>query len=167
LTLKPRARSSGHLDGGWWPQSRDLSLELPALADVLAVRLSTVRRVDFARASWAPAPPSITVNGHTIGLEGSDVQDENLLHVIGRDGRRVILLVVPPDAGDTAGHSAIVTAGRRGYPDTPPEILITCAVLARTRATSEPRRTTPDTGQDRWEADGGYAIKPFTAALSE
>jgi hypothetical protein len=160
LKLKPRARSSGHVDGGWWPRSRDLGAELPALAEVLAVRLSRVRRVDFARSSWKPAPASIEIGGHTIRLEGSDVQDENLLHVIGRDGRRVILVVVPPEASDTAGHSAIVAAGRRGYPETPTEILTTCGVLSRTAGMSEPRRT-PDGGQDRWEADGGYGGIPL------
>ena len=86
LKLKSRAQSSGHVDGGWWPRSRDLSAELPSLAKVLAVRLSSVRRVDFARASWKAAPASIDVGGHTVRLEGSDIQDENLLHVIGRDG---------------------------------------------------------------------------------
>jgi hypothetical protein len=147
------------VDGGWWPRSRDLSAELPPLAQVLAVRLSSVRRVDFARASWKAAPASIDVGGHTVRLEGSDMQDENLLHVIGRDGRRVILVVVPPEASDAAGHSAIVAAGRRGYPETPTEILTTCGVLGRTAGTSTSRGTR-DGGQERWEADGGYADMP-------
>jgi hypothetical protein len=137
-----------------------LSAELPPLAQVLAVRLSSVRRVDFARASWKAAPASIDVGGQTVRLEGSDMQDENLLHVIGRDGRRVILLVVPPEASDAAGHSAIVAAGRRGYPETPTEILTTCGVLGCTAGTSNSRGTR-DGGQERWEADGGYADMPL------
>jgi len=147
------------VDGGWWPRSRDLSAELPPLAQVLAVRLSSVRRVDFARAGWKAAPASIQVGGHTVRLEGSDIQDENLLHVIGRDGRRVILVVVPPEASAAAGHSAIVAAGRRGYPETPMEILTTCGVLGRTAGTSTSRGIS-DGGQERWEADGGYADMP-------
>ncbi len=87
------------------------------------------------------------------------MQDENLLHVIGRDERRVILVVVPPEASDAAGHSAIVAAGRRGYPETPTEILTTCGVLGRTAGTSKSRRT-GDHGQERWETDGGYADQP-------
>jgi hypothetical protein len=159
LKLKSRAQSSGHVDGGWWPRSHDLSAELPPLARVLAVRLSSVRRVEFARAGWKAAPASIDVGGHIVRLEGSDMQDENLLHVIGRDGRRVILVVVPPEASDSAGHSAIVAAGRRGYPETPTEILTTCGVLGRTAGTSTSRETR-DGGQERWEADGGYANMP-------
>jgi uncharacterized protein DUF5994 len=160
LKLKPRTRSSGHVDGGWWPRSRDLSVELPPLARVLAVRLSSVHRVDFSRAGWIPAPTSIEVDGHIIRLEGSDVQDENLLHVIGRDGRRVILVVVPPAASDAAGHSAIVAAGRRGYPDTPTQILTTCGLRGRAAGTSKPPGIA-DGGQERWEADGGYADMPL------
>ena len=160
LKLKSRAQSSGHVDGGWWPRSRDLSAELPSLAQVLAVRLSDVRQVDFARASWSAAPASIDVDGYTVRLEGSDIQDENLLHVIGRDGRRVILVVVPPEASDAAGHSAIVAAGRRGYPETPTEILTACGVLGRTAGMSK-SRVTGDRGQERWETDGGYADRPL------
>jgi hypothetical protein len=160
LKLKPRARSSGHVDGGWWPRSRDLSAELPSLARVLSVRLSRVRRVEFARASWEAAPASIDVGDQTVRLEGSDMQDENLLHVIGRDGRRVILVVVPPWASDAAGHSAVVAAGQRGYPETPTEILTACGVLGRTAGTSNSRGTR-DGGQERWEADGGYADTPL------
>jgi Family of unknown function (DUF5994) len=165
LKLKSRAQSSGHVDGGWWPRSRDLRAELPPLAKVLAVRLSSVRRVEFARASWKAAPASIDVGGHTVRLEGSDMQDENLLHVIGRDGRRVILVVVPPEASDAAGHSAIVAAGRRGYPETPTEILTTCGVLGRTAGTSESRGVRDD-GQERWEADGGYADMPLLSDVA-
>ena len=166
LKLKSRAQSSGHVDGGWWPRSRDLSVELPPLAEVLAVRLSSVRRVEFARAGWKAAPATIDVGGHSVRFEGSDLQDENLLHVIGRDGRRVILVVVPPEASDAAGHAAIVAAGRRGYPETPTEILTTCGVLGRRAGTSESRGTRDD-GQERWEADGDYSDMSVLSEVAE
>ena len=35
LRLKPAAPTSGHVDGSWWPRSRDLAAELP---DLLAVQ---------------------------------------------------------------------------------------------------------------------------------
>jgi hypothetical protein len=31
LKLKPKAPTTGYVDGAWWPRSRDLSAELPAL----------------------------------------------------------------------------------------------------------------------------------------
>ena len=40
LRLKPKAPTTGWVDGGWWPRSRDLAAELPGLLSVLAVRLT-------------------------------------------------------------------------------------------------------------------------------
>jgi hypothetical protein len=37
--LKPKAPTTGWVDGGWWPRSRDLPAELSGLLSVLAVRL--------------------------------------------------------------------------------------------------------------------------------
>ena len=34
LRLKPRGPVTGFVDGGWWPRSRDLAAELPALLAV-------------------------------------------------------------------------------------------------------------------------------------
>ena len=39
LRLKPKAPTSGYVDGAWWPHSEDLSIELPDLLSVLSVRL--------------------------------------------------------------------------------------------------------------------------------
>jgi len=45
MKLKPKAPATGYVDGAWWPRSRNLSAELPALQAVLAVRLGRIRRV--------------------------------------------------------------------------------------------------------------------------
>ncbi|MDT0352870.1 DUF5994 family protein [Pseudonocardia charpentierae] len=39
LRLKPKAPTTGWVDGGWWPRSRDPTAELSRLPSVLAVRL--------------------------------------------------------------------------------------------------------------------------------
>ncbi|WP_410639151.1 DUF5994 family protein [Amycolatopsis sp. lyj-346] len=39
LRLKPKAPTTGYVDGAWWPTSRDLTAELPPILAVLAVRL--------------------------------------------------------------------------------------------------------------------------------
>src|SRR5439155_16889727 len=43
--LRPEAPTTGHVDGAWWPRSRDLAAELPALLAALAARLGRVHRV--------------------------------------------------------------------------------------------------------------------------
>ncbi|MFD7400682.1 DUF5994 family protein, partial [Streptomyces virginiae] len=35
LSLTPKTALAGQLDGAWWPRSRDLEAELPALAAAL------------------------------------------------------------------------------------------------------------------------------------
>jgi len=131
LRLKPKAPVTGYVDGGWWPRTRDLTAELPELAAVLAVRLGPVHRVAFAMAAWLP-PPSrrLLVDGWPIRLEGFRSQDKDIVYVSGLDGRRICLLVIPPEAGDTAGHEAMMTAAHRDNADSPASILCDAGVSA-------------------------------------
>jgi len=45
LRLKPAAPAMGHVDGAWWPRTRDLTAELPALLAAVAARLGRIDRV--------------------------------------------------------------------------------------------------------------------------
>lgn len=53
LRLKPSAPATGYVDGAWWPRSRDLTAELAALGEVLAIRLE---RVAYGLSAWDRAP---------------------------------------------------------------------------------------------------------------
>jgi hypothetical protein len=128
LRLKPSGSTVGYVDGGWWPRSRDLAAELPALAKVLSVRLGPVWRVVFALTSWDDAPRRIQLDGHSIRLEGFRSQDENVISVVSLDRQRIRLLVIPPDAGKTAGHDAMMTAAGRDNADAPALILTTAGI---------------------------------------
>ena len=55
LRLKPRAPHTGYVDGAWWPHSDDLTIELPDLLAVLAVRLGPIDRVVYKAGDWAEA----------------------------------------------------------------------------------------------------------------
>ncbi len=123
LRLKPKAPATGYVDGGWWPRSRDLTTELTALAEVLAVRLGRIERVAYALSTWDIAPRSVDVGGLGVRLEGFTYQDQNIIHLTGSNDGRISLLVVPPETADAAGHDAMMTAGHRGNADRPEEIL--------------------------------------------
>ncbi|KAA2255970.1 hypothetical protein F0L68_27690 [Solihabitans fulvus] len=160
LRLKPKARAIGHVDGAWWPHSRELSRELPALIEVLSVRLGAVTRVAYAMAAWPETPRRIEVAGQPVRLEGFRTQDNNIVHVSGPDRQRVSLLVVPPGASEAAGHDAMMTAATRGNTDSPERLLASCGTG---HAIPTPRSTMDDTGpstQDdaeaRWEFEGGH-----------
>jgi hypothetical protein len=129
LRLKPKAPTTGYVEGGWWPRSRDLAAELPALVEILAVRLGPVTRVAFALAAWDTAPRRAEVDGHSVRLEGYRSQDAHIVHVTGDDRQRISLLVVPPTAAEPAGHDAMMKAAARGNAESPAEILTTSRVL--------------------------------------
>ncbi|MFC0105984.1 DUF5994 family protein [Kibdelosporangium aridum] len=123
LRLKPAGSISGYVDGAWWPRSRDLAAELPALAEVLSVRLGVVWRVVYALTSWEPAPRRIRLDGRDVRLEGFRSQDGNVISVIASDRRRIRLLVIPQDMTEVASHDAMMAAAGRDNSDSPTMIL--------------------------------------------
>ena len=147
LRLKPKAPPTGYVDGGWWPRSRDLTAELAALAEVLAVRLGRIERVAYGLSAWDTAPRKVDVDGFRVRLEGFTYQDQNIIYVTGSKRGRISLLVVPPGTADAAGHDAMMTAGHRGNLDRPEDILGGVTLPA-------PRQA--EYSAERWESDGGH-----------
>lgn len=100
LALKPvhPAASRVELDGAWWPRSRDLAQELPALADVLDPLWGRITRVAVNPRYWPIIPPRIFVNGHVVkvGWFTSQLDPHKILLLSGTSGRWD-LLVVPPE----------------------------------------------------------------------
>ncbi|MFE2409793.1 DUF5994 family protein [Kitasatospora sp. NPDC059408] len=105
LALAPRGVRPGRLDGAWWPRSRDLLLELPALAAEIDERWGRITRITVNPAKWPVIPPRIPVAGHTVHAGWfTTEQDEHTIAVFSYAPRRLNLLVVPPetDAVDAA-----------------------------------------------------------------
>lgn len=123
LRLTPESAPMGYVDGGWWPRSRDLTVELPALLGGLAPRLGAVTSVAFATEAWLTAPAHITIAEAAVVLAGSDVQDPYVVRVSGVDGRHVTLLVIPPEADGTPAHRAMIMSARLDDTARPVEIL--------------------------------------------
>jgi len=145
LRLKPEAPPTGYVEGAWWPRSRDLSEELPALAAALRVRLGPVSRVAYALRGWDADPRRVMVEDHFVALEGFRTQQENTVHLTGTGGQRISLLVVPPAASDATGRTAMTTAAGPGNTDHPEWIL----------GSSGLHRVFDD-AEGRWEVDGGH-----------
>ena len=77
LRLKPKAATTGFVDGGWWPRSRDLAVELPGLLAVLAVRLGRIERVSYHLGDWGPTPARLSVEGGVVRLVSYRTQHAN------------------------------------------------------------------------------------------
>lgn len=148
LRLKPKAPATGYVDGAWWPRSRDLTTELPALAEVLAIRLGRIVRAAYALSAWDPVPRRFEADGYRVRLEGFTYQNRNIIHLTGSNRGRISLLVIPPHMAEAAGHDALMTAARRGNADRPEEILVAPRLPA-------PRQSYESSSQ-RWESEGGH-----------
>jgi hypothetical protein len=148
LKLKPKAPTSGYVDGAWWPRSRDLSAELPALLAVLAVRLGRTVRVSYNLTAWDAAPRRVTVDGRQVRLGGFHFQHSHTVDVIGPTGPRITLLVLPPETRQETAHQVLMTAARRDNIDTIDELLTPTA------------SDVPDAAEQHRAADGGRVREP-------
>jgi hypothetical protein len=118
VSLKPAPPTPGddpgHVDGAWWPRSRDLAAELPALFAALTTRLGTIERMAYNLDEWRPAVRHLETGASRVKLGGFHYQGANTIDVLGTHGSRVTLLVVPPDTSDaTAKKIALAAADER------------------------------------------------------
>jgi Family of unknown function (DUF5994) len=110
LRLKPKAPTSGYVDGAWWPHSDDLSIELPDLLAVLSVRVGPIDRVIYNLSEWAKAPAKLPTGGRVVRLGGYHRQPVNTVEVIGLNRNKIVLLVVPARSGPDRAHDILMAA---------------------------------------------------------
>lgn len=114
-----------HLDGGWWPQSRDLAVELADLVDHFPPRLGRIVRAVHSPPDWDPAPPLVPVSGGFVKVGSVPRDDTHLIHLTTSDGTVLRMLVVPPGFTDDQGDEALLAAGTAGNAHTATSLLAT------------------------------------------
>ena len=110
LRLKPKAPTSGYVDGAWWPHSDDFPIELPDLLAVLSVRLGPIDRVIYNLNEWAKAPAKVSTGGRLVRLGGYYRQPVNTIEVIGLNRSKIVLLVVPTRTDPGHAHDILMAA---------------------------------------------------------
>ncbi|GAY17126.1 DUF5994 family protein [Mycobacterium sp. shizuoka-1] len=110
LRLKPKAPTTGEVDGAWWPHSDDLVAEVPDLLAVLSVRLGPIVNVLYNLSEWAAAPAKVSLDGHRVRLSGYRTQPPHTVEVQGLQGAGVVLLVIPPGGDPESSHTAMMLA---------------------------------------------------------
>ncbi len=144
LRLKPKAAAAtGFVDGGWWPRSRDLAVELPGLLAVLAVRLGRIERVSYHLGDWDPIPAKLSAEKGVVRLGGYRAQHADTVDVLAAR-QRVTLLVVPPETSEEAAHDALMTAGHRGNMDDVAALLTPRRLVPRTVSTARASAASED-----------------------
>lgn len=122
LRLKPTHASAGVVQGGWWPLTNQLYIELRHLLSGLSSGSGTIERVIYDENSWTSAALRMEFRGHSVILEPSDTAP-NTLTVSGKKFGTLVLLVVPPDTDPVAAHAAVMAAAEADDVPTAEELL--------------------------------------------
>ena len=159
LSLKPETRIKGRLDGAWWPRSRDMALELPALVTELDRVWGRITRVTVHESVWPDLPARVPVGVHVVrlGWFGPEQERDDLCLLSFKTGRWD-LLVIPPecdpacaarlmaaaaDVHETRDATALLSA-TAAEQDLPPSEQESRAEVARERAASWPVAPDPE-----------------------
>ncbi|MFF4578131.1 DUF5994 family protein [Streptomyces sp. NPDC001389] len=111
LRLETTQSREGLLDGAWWPRTRDIGTELPALIRVLTGHLGPITRVGVDASAWNGIPTRLVIDGQVVHLDSAPVGDDTVLVTRGRNDH-FALLVVPPDTAAATAREAMARAVR-------------------------------------------------------
>jgi hypothetical protein len=132
------------LDGGWWPQSRDLTVELADLVDHFPAASGRIVRVLFSAPDWDDAPKRVPT-GRGYVKTGFDTDDDTHVVVLSTSDRQELcLLVVPPEFSRSKGEQALAAAVTPRYASSPTALL-------------DAIRESPDTEDDDAQSQEGEA----------
>lgn len=133
---------SGHLDGGWWPYSRDLAVELADLVDHFPPLAGRIVRALVSPPDWDSTPRRIPIARGYLKV-GSFPRDDTHLVLLTTSDRTVLrVLVVPPGFTRAQGEEALLAAASAGNTLSANDVLAEVA-------------DQPATPMDHWTDDGG------------
>ncbi|MFJ3519613.1 DUF5994 family protein [Streptomyces sp. NPDC090131] len=154
LSLTPKTTLAGQLDGAWWPYSRDLAAELPALAAALDETWGRITRVSVNPSRWPVVPRTVAVAGHVLHVGWFTEQDPDKLILLSYTVGRWDLLVIPPETEPAAAARLMAAAAIPG------SVLAAGVLMANEivigRGIRDARRR-----EDIWEGEGGACMSPF------
>lgn len=157
LSLAPAGPAPALLDGAWWPRSRDLMSELPALTAALESRWGRITRVAVNPTHWPVVPRKVPVTGHVVNVGWFLAeQDPHELLLLSYRRGRWNLLVVPPGTDPVSAAWLMAAASRAQGTST----------ASRLMEEATRRRTADETDQGEeavWDSEGGHEARYRTA----
>ncbi|BBC93107.1 DUF5994 family protein [Streptomyces griseofuscus] len=111
LTLAPAGAPPALIDGAWWPRSRNLTEQLPALVEYLDPLWGRITRIAVSRAFWPVIPGAVPAHGHMVRVGWSHAgQDPHTLLLLSHTFGRWDLLVIPPETAPATAARLMATA---------------------------------------------------------
>jgi hypothetical protein len=96
------------LDGGWWPHSRSLSEELPALLAVVEARFGVVvARISLSVTAWDATPDRIDIGDRVVQVAWFRGRDAHTIRLIGDEFWHLDLLMIGPDTAADCASAAL------------------------------------------------------------
>ncbi|HEX6246682.1 MAG TPA: DUF5994 family protein [Nocardioidaceae bacterium] len=134
----------GHavLDGGWWPHSREIDIELADLVDQFPEGTGCVARALYSRPDWDGQPHRIRVTRGWLKTGSFPGDNTRMVVLTMATGEQLRLLVVPP--GHPTGQRAMTLASDPSNRWSAREVLAVCALDEEQGG-----------GQDHWTDAGG------------
>lgn len=102
------------LDGGWWPYSRDLSIELVDLVDSFPSRYGRILRATCSAPDWEDAPRRVAVQGRTVKVGRFRRDETHVIHLTTSDRAVYRLLVIPSTFDEAQGSEALLASATHG-----------------------------------------------------
>lgn len=139
FSLRDQPSGAGeYVDGGWWPRSRELAVEFPALLGALWDAHRPYTRISYNLTAWGKTPRKADLGGRVLHFDGFRLMDPNLVRLVDADGRhRLDLVVIPPESNAGLGARALSVAGRHRDTHTTADI-VALADSAGVRAAAGP-----------------------------
>ncbi|GHD19469.1 hypothetical protein GCM10010313_50700 [Streptomyces violarus] len=140
LSLAPAGSAPALLDGAWWPRSRDLGAELPALTAVLDPLWGRITRVTVNPAQWPVIPRKVPVAGHVVNVGWFLAeQDPHELLLLSYHVGRWNLLVVPPQTTPESAAWLMAAVSDPGGMSTASRLMEEMARLRTVNEAARPR----------------------------
>ena len=143
---------SGPLDGGWWPQSRDLATECRDLVDHFPHLVGRPSRLLFSRPDWEDGgePPArrVPVASGVVKVGSFPGDDTHEMVLVMSSRERLRLLVVPHDVPAETAHRLLLESADERNTRTASEMLADAL-------SQVPPPAVDTTGEDGWEGEGG------------
>lgn len=152
LALKSDGAGRGLLDGAWWPRSRDLLSELPALTAVLDPLWGRITRIAVNPMYWPVIPRKVPVDGHIVkvGWFTAEIDPHKLLLLSYGSGRWDLLIIPPETGAESAARLMAAASDHDGPPRTASALIAADEGRHGVAATEAP----PDP-DEVWAYEGG------------
>lgn len=118
-------RRNRPLDGGWWPHSRDLAVELAVLVAGLPAEAGRAVRAVYSPPDWDTPPRRVPLARGYLKVGSFPRDDSHVLDLRMLDGTTLRLLVVPPTADPGQARSALLAAAEPEGTGTAASVLAT------------------------------------------